>query len=257
MPVPVTAPVDNPSGPQGGEDGALAPGTDKANESYLGTWKTKEDAEKGVKESQAKITQLAEENKSLREKTQIVDTLEKISQRLEKPESSDSEMAARREALKQSLVERIKNGSDEDIVDVMLELQYGLENDVNGRVSEREKALMAEIKSLKDSFSAMSITQSDDYRTHKAQVDAMMASGAVSDIQQAIKLAKALEPIMPDPMRVPAGTGDGVGSVGRSVVSVPEEEVTKLLQVLPSGTTRDDARKMVQEYHKEKAGRVA
>lgn len=200
-------------------------------QSYLLDYATREDAEKGIKESQAFGTKKAQE--AAEYKRELEDLRRDME--LEKLNASVGEMAGYHEQMakksqeeaQQAQLQALIDRAEEEGVGVVINEMNAAFYDRDKRLSERERAIDDRIKELESKFTGRldktARELSPEYQSLKPMIDALKAKPAYEgwtedQIMTVARELKASEP-QDDPASVPPGMGGArVGAVA------PEEK---------------------------------
>ena len=237
------------------EDGITSPADgDTDGGLIMGKYKSQDDLVNAMKEMQARSTKAEQELAEARKQEKLNETLANLTDTLSKSGKSEEDEAARREAQFNKLVERIQSGDEKEMVSTFLELQAGLESDVRGELTAREKALLERIDALESKFGDVQMSASEEYRAYKPQIDALIESGEVTSKAAALKIVKALSMTArtDDAPPAPLGTSGVHRHIGTTKVLATEAEIAELRKLMPAGTSEAEIQQAIKEYSDEK-----
>ncbi len=239
--------LDDPAaGVQNGTGKAGDGGTDEGqqHQPFLGTFKTKEDAEKGFTDLQQQLQRFqSEADKTKAENTRLQsEVLEKLSQAVSQKQegSTQDDIDAQLRAFAEEYDEK---GDGQMLVDFV----SGAMNATEERAYKKAKGeLGAELESLKELVSGLSskvLQNSPEFLEVKEQVDAISKIAPNVDRETAIKLAKVLKeasgPAQPAQPNRPGTTG-GFGGGGDEGGGINWEEEEARLGVKISADQRKE-----------------
>ena len=189
----------------------------KTDEPFMHTWKTKEDAEKGVQdllgqvnETRSKADKAASKNEQL---TQMVD---KLTNAVSGKQTVDDDAAAQKQI--EDLAKRFEDGevTGQEQVELLMNIQRQAETKAEAKVEAGLKELREQMKQSDARLADLDPA----YRDNQKDVDAIQEKFGVNR-DQAIKINAELNPGPAQPARSPipgsTGTGMAVGGNGDGV----------------------------------------
>ncbi|MFA5240388.1 MAG: hypothetical protein WC476_11875 [Phycisphaerae bacterium] len=218
-------------------DASQESGKDKSAP-YLGTWKTKDDADKGLAEMNRTMSKYQSERDSAKAEVKKLNAtvLEKltdaITQKGEAKHQSDDDIQAQIE----KAAADIENGGGKAVIEWMsrysLDAQTKAEANALAKLKPMIEALEKKLSLNSDRVSSMN----PEYRAYSKEISELEKLG-VTDKDQALAIAKTMKPIK-QPARPPipgSGSGDRAGGEDESPLTAEQDaklssEVNKYLK---------------------------
>ncbi len=197
------------------EAGAPAHEADNADDFYVGTWKDREAAERGIREQRAALTKAQQEAARLRDEQERIreNILAKLADRADGNGNRDSKPATQAvdwDALKREIDENPHRA-------IEITQQWLREVDEGNRevVNQVKSELAKEIESLRESI----LASSPEYQQHKELVEQIKQTTGCKT-KQAVELAKTLlatrGPAQPEAPLPPGAIRNDAGGYGAS-----------------------------------------
>lgn len=155
-------------------DGAAPVQTDQADEAYLLSFKTRADAEKGVKDFQAKATRAEQEAAELRKKLQDAETAALVRREIEAQaqataEAKGTNVADERAKLRAKLSANLGDDAAEDVLSIA-EKQYSASASL---IEAKTKQLEAKLAEVNSRLADVQVRQSAAYQQNQQAIDAL------------------------------------------------------------------------------------
>ena len=194
-------------------DGSQAAPTGDTPPAYLGTYSTREEAEKGLAEKEQFANRMKTERDEARAKAGEIDVLKSLVEKMSNPAPSAPARRDQSEILS-SWKERLEEEGAPAIVDLLASVEADKEAAWKEMLAERDKSAEQQLAELK----AMIAGQDPEYLAHKDKVAELaeeLGLDAIKDRSTLIKFAKKLGPEQP-----PAP--ERAGGMGTPVVATPD-----------------------------------
>jgi len=214
--------VDGTEGDAGNLDTDGKSDKDKS-QSYLGTFKTKEEAEKGWRESQSFQSRLQSERDQARSEIERLNSqvLGKLTEAITQKGESQGKSQTDIEADIERAAAEIESGGGKAAIQWMSRYAMDAQDKAEARVLAK---LAPQIKALEERLAKTadkSMTSDPEYQAYKSEISALEKLG-ITDKEMALKMAKAIKP-RSQPNR-PAIPGSATG--GRARVEDDDAEMS-------------------------------
>jgi hypothetical protein len=196
-----------------------------------------EQLEKRLHDTQAKVSEMGEQNAALRAKLEALEAQSNVGQQIadalkDKPQPgpTDEEIARRREAWKEKLQ---SDESGEAMLELVESITHNVEQQANSRVAQAEKALEEKLQALQSEVKTESLNSNAIYQSHKEEVDALAQEFGL-DKSKAVQLyAKYVTPTADPADPAPSGVGGGRHAEPAPKAQWSEEDKAKFKKWFP------------------------
>ena len=205
---------------QSGEPGESTPAEGQKEENFLGTWKTKEAAEKGFEDFQKIQSKLqSERDKALAENTKLQQTvLSKLTDAVTQKPGQPVKTKAELDAEFAAMAEELENGGGKATLEA---IAYYTQDTQARMQAEFEAKLKAQQEQYEARFGSIGIElqkRDPDYIARKEIVDTLKEKQGLSH-EQATAVAKMIKPEVQQPPQPPLA---GTSATVRAGVSEPD-----------------------------------
>jgi len=204
-------------------------------QNFLLNYATAEDAARGFKEAQSKITELAEKNKALAAQSQMAQRLEMMEKIQEQAQLSSVNAAKEMEQRKaEDELNRMRQMIEEDpttTVDILNDLTFQHNQRLASQEQKITSAFEERLETMKADLDGRFLTTSPEYQLYSEEIGKLKSQSSLSALNDAqlLDIAKTTNPDKVSNMAgsAPMGTVGGVGYQPPPPQVVGYDEVTR------------------------------